>query len=89
MGKEELAQAVEKLADDDVRDAISAGDFSGLGVELTEEEQAMVAAAAADFPEVAGFAFDLGFGQKSGQPYLKCNFAAGDAPGTTPRPKMA
>lgn len=89
MGKEQLEQAVGMLADDAVRDAVLAGDLSTLGVELTEEEQAMVAAAAADFPDVAGFAFDFGLSPKpAGLAGSKCNLGARDVPGT-PRPKMA
>ncbi len=90
MGKEQLEQAVGMLADDAVRDAVLAGDLSTLGVELTDEEQAMVAAAAADYPDVAGFAFDFGLSAKPGvlDGGLKCNFQARDVPGT-PRPKMA
>jgi hypothetical protein len=62
MGEHEVQQAVQAIAaDEELRAAVAGGDLAGLDGELSEEEQAMVIAAAADFPEVAGFAFDLGF----------------------------
>lgn len=62
MGEHEVQQAVHAMAvDEELRTAVAGGDLSGLDGELSDEEQAMVIAAAADFPDVAGFAFDLGF----------------------------
>ncbi len=58
MTKDATGQAIERMADDEeVRTAVAAGDTAALeDLELSEEERAMLVAAADDFPEVEGFA---------------------------------
>lgn len=58
MGAEDVANALRAMGEDaDAADRFSDGDFSGLpDNELTETERAMVIAAAAEVPEVSGFA---------------------------------
>lgn len=59
MSKEDVKRALEAFGDPEVRAQFEDGDFSALGEhELTDEEQTLVSDAAADLPEVAGFASD-------------------------------
>jgi hypothetical protein len=56
MGKEDVRKALEAMSDEAVRQRLADGDFSAVeGLELTEDERALVTDAAADYPEVAGF----------------------------------
>lgn len=73
MTKDATGQAIERMADDDeVRTAVAAGDTAALeDLELSEEERAMLVAAADDFPEVEGFAAYLKVGDISGLKSLK------------------
>ncbi|MEZ5378128.1 MAG: hypothetical protein R2733_16595 [Acidimicrobiales bacterium] len=58
MGTEDVRNALHAMDDDKVRAQLAAGDLAALGnADLSAEEQAMVVAAADDFPEVAGFSF--------------------------------
>ena len=58
MTVEAVAQALEAMADDEVRERLAAGDDAEIsGFELTGDERDMVIAAAADYPEVEGFQF--------------------------------
>jgi hypothetical protein len=96
MGENEVQQAVQAMAaDEELRAAVAGGDLSGLDGELSDEEQAMVIAAAADFPEVAGFAFDLGVAKPFKFPCeasrttdgctFKCSLRRGAAPIEKPK----
>ena len=59
MSKDETERALKALDDDGVRAKAAAGDSAALeGFELSDAERDLVAGAAADWPEVAGFAFE-------------------------------
>jgi hypothetical protein len=59
MGKDDVRSALEAMDDDEVRSRLAAGDFAAVGgLELSDHERDLVQQAAADYPEVAGFAFD-------------------------------
>lgn len=58
MGREDVRAALERMDDDEVRERIEAGDLADLGdLSLDDAEQELVRGAAADYPEVVGFAF--------------------------------
>lgn len=82
MSAEDLAQGLRAIDEDDVRQKVAAGDLSAAGdLDLTDEEASLLRGAADDYPEVAGFAFDVfikmdGFGDGSlggGKVYEKWN----------------
>jgi len=53
-----VAQALEAMGDEKVRESLAAGDEAAVsGFDLTSDERAMVIAAAGDYPEVEGFQF--------------------------------
>jgi len=57
MGKNDVRKALEAMDDDDVRARLADGDFADVGeLELSDDERRMVQDAAADYPDVAGFA---------------------------------
>ncbi len=61
MSAEDLAKGIEALEDDGVRAQVVEGDLSAFtGLELTEEEQALLEAAASEYPEVVGFSIQMG-----------------------------
>jgi len=66
MAEQDLAQGIEALQDEEVRARVAAGDVAAAGaLELTEEEQELLIAAASDEAEVVGFGINtslLGFG---------------------------
>jgi hypothetical protein len=56
MSEQDLAQGLAALADDEVRVKVAAGDLAAAGeLELTDEEQELLVAAASDEAEVVGF----------------------------------
>lgn len=58
MGREEVRKALEAMDDEAVRAQMAGGDLSAIEpAEITDEERAMIVAAADDYPEVAGFSF--------------------------------
>ena len=59
MAAEDVGKGLEAMGDDGIREQVAGGDFSALSdLDLTEEEQGILVGAAADFPDVEGFAFD-------------------------------
>lgn len=67
MTKDATGDALRRIADDEVREAVATGDTAALeDLDLTEEERAMVVAAADDFPEVEGFGASLKLGDIGG-----------------------
>ena len=60
MAQEDVQKALIAMDDDDdVRARLANGDFSAVdGMTLTSEEETLVSDAAADMPDVAGFASD-------------------------------
>ena len=59
MGKDDVRKALEAMDDEDVRARLAGGDFSDVSdLDLADNERDMVQGAAADYPEVAGFAYD-------------------------------
>ena len=66
MSAEDLARGIAALEDDRVRTAVAGGDLSAAGVlDLTDEERALLQAAADDEADVVGFGIHtslLGFG---------------------------
>lgn len=57
MSREAVAQALEAMDDEGVRSSIEGGDLSALeGLDLADDEHQMVVDAAADYPDVSGFA---------------------------------
>lgn len=61
MGRDDVKKALEAMAADDALvDKIAGGDLDDLSVdELTDAERSMLVAAADDWPEVSGFAFNF------------------------------
>lgn len=60
MGREEVRAALERMDDDGVRERIEGGDLSDVAdLALDDAEQELVRGAAADYPEVVGFAFSV------------------------------
>jgi hypothetical protein len=60
MSAEDLAQGLRAIDDEDVRQKVAAGDLSAAGdLDLTDEEAGLLRGAADDYPEVAGFFFDV------------------------------
>ena len=58
MGKDDVRRSLKAIDDDSVRARVAEGDFDDLGdVDLTEDEAAMMRAAAAGYPDVAGYSF--------------------------------
>lgn len=58
MSVDGVAEALEAMADDGVRERIAAGEDAEVsGFSLTADEREMVIAAAGDYPEVEGFQF--------------------------------
>ena len=56
MSTDDAGTALFRLDEQEIREAVAAGDTSAFDdLELTEEERAMLVAAADDYPEVAGF----------------------------------
>lgn len=55
MSADDLAKGIEALEDDEVRAAVGGGDLSAFaGLELTDEEVALLEGAADEYPEVVG-----------------------------------
>lgn len=73
MGRHDVRQALEAMdADDAVRERLAAGDFSAVtGLDLSAEEQILVRDAAADMPEVSGFASYIKFDGIDGESVQK------------------
>jgi len=72
MSAEDLAQGLRAIDDEDVRHKVAAGDLSAAGdLDLTDEEAGLLRGAADDYPEVAGFFFDV---------FAKFDVAAGEKP---------
>ena len=62
MSAEDLAQGLRAIDEEDVRQKVAAGDLSAAGdLDLTDEEAGLLRGAADDYPEVAGFFFDVFF----------------------------
>jgi len=60
MSAEDLAQGLRAIDEEDVRHKVAAGDLSAAGaLDLTDEEAGLLQGAADDYPEVAGFMFDV------------------------------
>jgi len=60
MSAEDLARGLRAIDEEDVRRKVAAGDLSAAGdLELTDEEAGLLRGAADDYPEVAGFFFDV------------------------------
>jgi hypothetical protein len=65
MGREDVDRALRAMDDEETRERLSQGDFEAAsGLELTDEERTLVREAAGDYPDVAGFSFDV-FQQES------------------------
>lgn len=61
MSADDLARAIETLDDEEVRAKVADGDLSAAGeLELTEDERALLVAAASDEPDVVGFGINTG-----------------------------
>ena len=58
MTKEAVGHVLHAMDDNAIRERLAAGDFSDVEYDLDAHEREMVEAAAADYPEVAGFAVD-------------------------------
>jgi hypothetical protein len=70
MGRDDVRRALQAMDDEDVRARLASGDFADVaGFDFTEHERELVQGAAADYPEVAGFAYDafLNFGGIKGE----------------------
>ena len=60
MSAEDLARGLRAIDEEDVRQKVAAGDLSAAGdLELNDEEAGLLKGAADDYPEVAGFFFDV------------------------------
>jgi hypothetical protein len=69
MAAEDVGKGLEAMGDDAIREQVAGGDLSGLtDLELTDEEQEMLVGAAADYPEVEGFAFNTRLDKASKMP---------------------
>jgi hypothetical protein len=72
MSAEDLARGLRAIDEEDVRQKVAAGDLSAAGdLELTDEEAGLLKGAADDYPEVAGFFFDV---------FVKFDVAGGEKP---------
>jgi hypothetical protein len=72
MSAEDLALGLRAIDEEDVRQKVAAGDLSAAGdLELTKEEAGLLQGAADDYPEVAGFFFDV---------FAKFDVAGGEKP---------
>lgn len=61
MSADDLARGIEALDDEEVRAKVAEGDLSAAGdLELTDDEQALLVAAASDEPDVVGFGINTG-----------------------------
>lgn len=71
MSAEDLTRGFAALEDDEVRAAVTAGDLAAAGeLDLDDEEQALLRAAASDESDVVGFGIHaglLGFGPTAGR----------------------
>lgn len=60
MGREDVERALRAMDDDEVRERLSQGDFEAAGdLNLTDQERTLVRDAAGDYPDVAGFLFEV------------------------------
>jgi len=60
MSAEDLARGLRAIDEEAVRQKVAAGDLSAAGdLELNDEEAGLLRGAADDYPEVAGFFFDV------------------------------
>jgi len=60
MSADDLARGMRAIDDEDVRQKVAAGDLSAAGdLELADEEAGLLQGSADDYPEVAGFFFDV------------------------------
>lgn len=56
MSSDDLQRGLEALEDDDIRRRVAGGDLAAAGpLDLVDYEQALLRAAASDYPEVVGF----------------------------------
>jgi hypothetical protein len=77
MSRESVGKALNAMADAEVCEKVAAGDLSVLGdLEFTEKERTAVVDAARDYPEVSGYAFNLGTLNFSSKPPQGMSFEA-------------
>jgi hypothetical protein len=77
MTRENVGIALNAMSDADVCEKVAAGDLSVLGdLEFDEKERDVLIDAARDYPEVSGYAFNLGSFNFAAAPPNGLNFAA-------------
>jgi hypothetical protein len=60
MGRQDVERALQAMDDEEIRERLTQGDFEALSsLRLTDEERALVRDTAGDYPEVAGFSFEI------------------------------
>jgi hypothetical protein len=76
MTRENVGIALNAMADPDVCEKVAAGDLSALGdLDFDDKERSVLVDAARDYPEVSGYAFNLGTLNFSAAPPTALNFA--------------
>ena len=80
MGRQDVERALRAMDDDKIRERLSQGDFESAGdLNLTDEERTLVRDAAGDYPDLAGFSFEVFQGEAVADIFAKLGDIKGES----------